>query len=303
VHKNLWEYDKDNEEMGFMDIIYHYKSIDTIHSILKKYRTSKDKQNLEFWASNIYALNDPMEMIAASNVIVQVLEKIENELQVDNTKRLSSFFDDIESVKEAYIRTFNRDQYLFIMSFSSCRDTLPMWSMYGKNGKGICLCFDREEILNSFDEDARTKIANVSYGLTRIDDVTMNLLKETYRNYLSEIDDEFIEDKENVRYFYRYFFIRTLAPIYKDAAYDYEGEQRLVCEQQKHDDTIDFKISSAGYVIPYRKIKIPVKALKEIIVGPSYNFDLLKKGLNLELILSGVNGVKVIKSEINYRSI
>lgn len=81
-----------------------------------------------------------------------MLQKIEEELHVDNTKRLSSCFDDREKVKRTYISTFDRDWYLFIISFSSCRDTLPMWSMYGQNGKGLCLCFDKEENEETIDD-------------------------------------------------------------------------------------------------------------------------------------------------------
>lgn len=285
-------------------MIYHYTSVDTIHNILKKYRESKDKQHLELWASSIYLLNDPLEMLMAPNVITNVLKTIEQKLSIDDSYKLSKTFLNADAVKQLYLKTLEKDKYLFIISFSSNRDTLPMWSMYTKDGKGLCFCIDDEIIYKHFKEreELQTRIVPVSYNLTNLEDTTMRLLCDIYRNYIDEMKGDDIPDKDNLIQFYQYQFIRELAPLYKDSAYSYEGEKRLICTQQRHDDSIGFRISANGYVIPFRMINIPVDALKSIIVGPSYNYELLSEGLNMELILSGVKA-KVEPSKVCYRAI
>ena len=285
-------------------MIYHYTSIDTLHNILKKYRLSKDKKFIELWASNIYFMNDPLEMLTAPNIVTNLLESIESELLIDDSCRLSKTFKDIETIKQRLIRSLNKNKHLFIISFSNKKDTLPMWSMYTKQGKGVCLCLNKEILLNYFNnnEELQTKIVPVSYNLEKLEDVTRNELCSIYRKYIEEMSDDDIPDKENLIHFYQYRFVHELAPLYKDSAYNYEREERLICSQQRNEQTIDFRVSENGYIIPYRKINIPVDALKNIIIGPSYNYDLMSEGLKLELIFSGVKAT-LEPSTVNYRAI
>ena len=179
-----------------------------------------------------------------------------------------------------------------------------MWSMYAKDGKGVCLCLNKEILLKFFNdnEELQTKIVPVSYNLEKLEGVTRSHLCSIYHNYIEELLGDDIPDKENLIHFYQYRFVYELAPLFKDAAYNYEGEERLICTQQQNDQTIDFRVSANGYIIPFRKIKIPVDALNNIIIGPSYNYELISEGLNLELILSGIKAT-LEPSNVNYRAI
>ena len=288
-----------------MDYIYHYTSIETLHNILKTYRDSKGKKYLEFWASSIYTLNDPLEMISAKDAIVQILKKIEEELDVQQHDRLSDSSWGIEKFKKAYERTFEKNRYIFVMSFSSNKDTLPMWLMYAKGGKGVCLCFDKKILLKHFEEEkeSETKILDVCYGLKNIGENTWDLLKAIYIDYLKELKGDDITDKESIKNSYPYIFLSRLAPIYKDCAYDYECEQRLLCTKQRDDESIDFRVSSEGYLIPYRKIAIPIEALKRIVIGPTYDYELISSNLKFAMIIYGIKGVEIEKSIVNYRRI
>lgn len=288
-----------------MGLIYHYTSIDVLHNILKNYRKEGGNGFIELWASSIYLLNDPLEMLKAPDIIKSVLLDLEKVLHIDDSLKFSRVFDeDIDSIKDRFRKLLKRDKYLFIISLSNNKDTLPMWSMYTNNGKGVCLCFDKGTLVDYFtqEKDLQTELIPVSYDFNNLEQVTVDKLEVIYQQYITEMADEYIKDKENVIDMFHYYFMRVLAPLYKDPAYRYEGEERIICTQQRHDDTIDFRVSSNGYIIPYRRIKIPAHSLKSVIIGPSYNYDLIEDGLRQEIILSDVK-IDLEKSKVNYRSI
>lgn len=288
-----------------MGLIYHYTSIDVLHNILTNYRKEGSNDFIELWASSIYLLNDPLEMLKAPDIILSVLLDLEKTLNIEDSLKVSSAFEkDIDSIKECFRKLLKRDKYLFIISLSNNKDTLPMWSMYTNNGKGVCLCFDKGILVDYFkqNQDLQTELNPVSYDFNNLELSTIDKLKALYQEYISEMADDCIVDKESVIDGFRYNFMRVLAPLYKDSVYRYEGEERIICTQQRHDDTIDFRVSSNGYIIPYRRIKIPAHSLKSVIIGPSYNYDLIEDGLRQEIILSDVK-IDLEKSKVNYRSI
>ena len=291
--------------MDNIGLIYHYTSIEVLHNILTKYRKEGGNGFIELWASSIYLLNDPLEMLKAPDIIKSVLLDLEKVLHIDDSLKFSRVFDeDINSIKEFFQKQLKRDKYLFIISLSNNKDTLPMWSMYTNNGKGVCLCFDKGTLVDYFtqEKDLQTELIPVSYDFKNLEQVTIDKLKSLYQEYISEMQDDCIVDKESIIDGFRYNFMRVLAPLYKDSVYRYEGEERIICTQQRHDDTIDFRVSSNGYIIPYRRIKIPAHSLKSVIIGPSYNYDLIEDGLRQEIILSKVK-VNLEQSKVNYRLI
>ena len=289
-----------------MSLIYHYTSIDALHSILDKYRDSKCKGFIELWASSIWLLNDPLEMLKAPDIVLNVLQRLEDSLNINGSLKITKTHNDIDSINSRYKRLLKRDNNLFIITLSNNVDTLPMWSMYAKNGKGVCLCFDKNKLTEYFkqDQEQQVELVPVSYDFDNLENSTMGKLEAIYQQYIEEITDDCIQDKDSVIDNFLYSFIRILAPLYKDPAYRYEGEERLVCTQQgcRFNSNIKFRVSSNGYVIPFRIIKIPVGALKKIIIGPSYDYEVLSLGLRQEMIISG-NVVDLEKSKINYRII
>lgn len=289
-----------------MSLIYHYTSIDALHSILDKYRDSKCKGFIELWASSIWLLNDPLEMLKAPDIVLNVLQKLEDSLNINDSLKITKKHNDIDSINSRYKRLLKRDNNLFIISLSNNVDTLPMWSMYAKNGKGVCLCFDKNELTDYFkqDQEQQVELVPVSYDFDNLENSTTDKLEAIYQQYIEEITGDSIQDKDSVINSFFYSFIHILAPLYKDPAYRYEGEERLVCTHQgyRFNSNIKFRVSSNGYVIPFRIIKIPVGALKKIIIGPSYDYEVLSLGLRQEMIISG-NVVDLEKSKINYRII
>jgi len=183
-----------------MSLIYHYTSIDALHSILDKYRDSKCKGFIELWASSIWLLNDPLEMLKAPDIVLNVLQKLEDSLNINDSLKITKMHNDIDSINSRYKRLLKRDNNLFIISLSNNVDTLPMWSMYAKNGKGVCLCFDKNELTDYFkqDQEQQVELVPVSYDFDNLENSTTDKLEAIYQQYIEEITGDSIQDKDSV---------------------------------------------------------------------------------------------------------
>ena len=58
-----------------------------------------------------------------------------------------------------------------------------------------------------------------------------------------------------------------------------------------------------GNIIPYIEIEIPVDNIKEIILGPCANSDLIENCLNLEMDSCGFERIHITQSSIPFRII
>jgi hypothetical protein len=85
---------------------------------------------------------------------------------------------------------------------------------------------------------------------------------------------------------------------YKKYDFVYEREIRLICE---NNNEIFFRISN-GLIVPYKKIYIDIKHLKEIMIGPAIDSDRMKFSIELLLRQRGIKGVKVTKSSAPLRN-
>lgn len=266
-------------------MIYHYTTLQTANSILNNYRQSEDKDNIVFWASSIYMMNDPTEMQYGWDVLIETLCGYEDANDVPADIRLSNFMKETE--KSPFSKVFeehfyNEDKTVFVISFSKEKDYLPMWSTYGENGNGICLCFD-EKFFHTKNEMMIVfpALSTLYLGQSNNDESTMKALGEIigqeYKFYL-EGTKSFLEKTQT---------IGTMIPIVsaciKDSAFAYENEKRVVAMPHNINESICFRTSVKGNLVPFVKIPIPIKSLKEIIVGPGIQTENVKRGLQLFL--------------------
>jgi len=172
-----------------------------------------------------------------------------------------------------------RYPFVFMKSFTSRVDDLPMWEIYGDRAQGCCILFDLEKMRNDYFaiEKKMAPLYKVCY--VRLTD-SFEILKED-NEYLDKDGCKNVQEtlhsiKEIVnRYSRNKAFQDALAvlaePIkylFKSADYAYEKEVRLVYHLQsgldsriKHTDTNPPKL----YIYTEMDVRI-----KEVILGPKF---------------------------------
>ena len=271
-----------------IDVIYQYTNIDALFNgiIVKE---PKEGEEICLWASNYMYMNDPNEIATGQ----QYIDKILDEYFVDNNNEAKEVqgLDDID---------------YYITSFSKSQDSLPMWGMYGKNGAGIALGFDRAIIEKNnmalykcayLDEELKSKvkgfcekvkgdkISKESLGPI----ILLALLAFSLNNDKKQTDD----------------IINNLLPfllfmIYaKDPAYKYEDEIRLLIHPDANTE-IKYRAQS-NLIIPYVENLFPKEALKEVWIGPTADMKRTIKSVKTYLDHKGFKDVKIIPSNVPYR--
>jgi len=224
-------------------VIYHYTNLDAlIGGILNK---EKGKE-VCLRATHCQYLNDPSEITSGLNAFEDYFTAV-NRLDFDRIMKSS-----------------------FILSFSESVDSLPMWSMYGKNGKGLKLGFD----VNSLKE---------------------KIWKCFYEKDLKSLRE--VLDKSNSKY--KIPMILQTPLMIKNDAYSYEKELRMYFLLSLHDKK--YKISN-GLIVPYIEEFFSKEILKEIWIGPNQDIELSKKSLKMLLDEFGFEHVEIKESKVPYRA-
>ena len=191
-----------------------------------------------------------------------------------------------------------------VISFCKKKDFIPMWKIYADKGNGICLKFKRDGL-----EDTIEKINHTSSNYISLKDceyLTENAFKKRVRlvkNQLKEFASELTPgpippEKKKIPDF------NKESAFLKLDCFEYEQETRLVVFAP-----FDCRTKYGKYGISlYYPIKIPLKFLEEIMVGPSANQDLLEHSIGGLLKSKGYDklgrygiNIKVTKSHIELR--
>ena len=251
------------------ELVYHYTTIESFQKILEN---SIDKKagkitEFKFWASSIYAMNDPTEFLHGYRLICKELPKMEKELDIKDNNYKLSMLDVSQYGKEGkgnYDKIieaiYDSSDVPFILSFvkQKCKDFLPMWSTYANNGNGVCLGFCNNEYKIDFAKgDYNVELLNrlhssdVSYD--GIDDVVNRTLRKFYKSSYDKYRCS--ESKELIRQKEKCLAQMTLigAPYCKHEAYKYEQESRLIkfCNNSKQ---VRYRCNARGRIIPYLEI-------------------------------------------------
>ena len=232
--------------------------------------------------------------------LLNKLKLYETEKKVPSDIRLSVYMEKIikSSFSELFIQHFyNEDKTPFVISFSEKEDNLNMWSRYGNKGKGICLCFDEDELI----VDNKGLLLNTVYinqnDNDKLSTIVLNqIIPNEYERYLNTSHN----DKEKV------ISVGTMLPLLsayiKDSTFVDEQERRFALMTHGKHELIYFRTSKLGNIIPYIKVPIPKKSLKEIIVGPCIQPECAARGLLFELNVCGID-IPISFSSVPYREI
>ena len=244
----------------------HYTKASTLQFLLQKDHTAKLRLN------NAIYMNDPEEG--------QILKRV----LLGQNKELENLFKD-EDVKN----------YTYLTCFSPYdkRDELPMWVHYGDGGKGVGLVFNK----SFFDEADLYKVLYIdikNFDTAKLDQniwdkitAILNLLKKD-------------EIKNNTRTEFKVYvniILNYVSYLFKDKAYEYENEVRILSYRDYASSDINTVISKRDIprlFIEYNKC-ISDENCVEVIAGPKANYT------EIAAYAKYVGISKVSKSEIKYR--
>ncbi len=298
------------EELNRIRYIYHYTSLDTLLAILENYRKDKEKNGLIFRASNIYMVNDPKEMEVGYGIVKEYLKEYETTYipkpywlhEIANSNEYEAI------CKNNYFvgyKGFLTEPVIipFIISFSAKRDYLPMWSLYGKTGLGVCLKFDAFRIIEA---EYDGQIGFVAYDNKTGLKMMKESFSECYNWYLYEYKDKLdlltidkkVHEIGNLCLY--------MSPFIKYRDYKYEKEFRLTCYKHYGDDIIN-TLSLNEFINPkiypvdkYIEVPIPVSSFKEVMLGPNMDKSIMAHIVKKELEECNIR-VRVSESKISFR--
>lgn len=243
--------------------LYHYTSIEALTNMLH-IASNEEKESIEandnesaygyyltFHASDARMMNDKVEHLMSLNIL-------ENSI----TKKLKSKY----LVETLFVGN------PFVISFSTERDYTPMWQIYAKENSGICLKFDfREEnfrLLQTLNKNEITTQEDIFLDACKYQ--TIKEIRISIRETLKKLEDNITNDspKHPLLDLYRQ------SALYKGKEWAYEKEWRIVLWH----NYCNIKQGKYG-ILPFQTIKIPLRFLKEILIGPGENQELVRYGL------------------------
>lgn len=251
------------KQSNVMGKYYHFTSVDTLFSMLNnslKFDEVSKQMYVEFWATEITALNDTTERDLFVNILINELRQYANEKQNSLTN---------EQEKELCKLCYSN---LYVISLTgndlSLSDELNMWRGYGGNGYGACLELDFSKVPNFYPTSTNVYQMEDAYTLRKCEyvkpeeiKIEHDLVKQLYEVLnSSEIDylkNTLVKAGMGVR-------IADISPYYKHEAYESEHEWRFV----KHSLAEPKYRKRGNMMIPYIIYKIPANAISSIKIGP-----------------------------------
>lgn len=223
--------------------VVHYTSLEVVNILLNNiYEDENKKPFLIMHLSHLTMMNDLNE----GRLI------------------LDKFFTDSEkkkNLKQEWNEKYASKEEPFILSTISTDNntknigSLPMWKMYGDDCKGAFLRFDKKGLLDYCNANG--------YIFDKCNYLSSKEINEKVKNF--NINGSF-------------------DVIYKDSAFaknlcwKHEKEWRLL--KKAPSTEIKFKYTSRG-IVEYVELKMPLKLLKEICIGPLANNEIVLQSLNL----------------------
>ena len=292
-------------------LVYHYTRSETFLKIIEGMQDGK----IFLRASSMHGLNDTSEFVYGVKQLRRILPAIEHTIQKEGCK-----IDDNQLISKAIVEDERRhsgnwcesfaDYMLkgywtpYVISTSSKRDYIPMWSMYGDAGKGIAIGID---VANCVKKEGEILTPNEGpQAFKVVQTLSLNhpaslICKKDYRDYLTKVRNV-SNQYEVMRMMVLTFGQMTLytAPLLKHPAYTYENEWRLIAFKQQTDN-LKFSINNKSNMTSYIEVAIPIEQLRKIVIGPccsnAYQIYLIKK----MLYDKGIKDCKITKSKVPLR--
>lgn len=285
-------------------MIAHYTTMEGLHGLIQNSEGVGTQLQLNFWASSIFAMNDPKELMHGYDVIWKWLPEIEQETKTPPRFRLSRIWELYSSNKESNYNEILKESFYkhkevpYLLSFSHSIDSLPMYRWYSNDGQGISMIFSLGELKN---DGMHLKDVMYHTGEKTNAYTTDDIVRPIYEMYIEAINTNNDSGKTfSIMLEHLTMLSLLVAPYIKTIDYEHEKEIRFA-KLNKLNQDIRFRLSKNGNIIPYIIQSISINALKKIIIGPCADYLTAKRMIELELYSKGIDWIPVEKSETNYR--
>lgn len=249
------------------DIVGHYTSVEVLEKILKPDR-------LTLWATRYGYLNDPLEYEWGKTF-------------------LDGKVADLCDGEECDHKT-----HPYIVSFCGLLDDLNMWRVYGHNGKGVMLMFDRKALTGFCEnENIENSKSGIWYHSGYVNYANESNVKEQVEKTLSEYREREsdINKADDM--------MEAIAFIKRD---DYKPEKEFRVTTFTHDgfffdsekivtdieeaftdadeiaEGVKFRVAG-DMLVPYQEIDFPKECLKGVCLGYDVDIDRIMPALSLLL--------------------
>jgi hypothetical protein len=210
-----------SDSLGF---VYHYTNKNAALSILA---------NEELWASEINHLEDKKELIFATEILHDFIEREARRDAPQNPKK--NRYDSTAWLLATFMKDGNqwtkpeKINNIFIASFSNDSNNSFQWKNYADNKKGVCLAFQKSTLQRSPSiYGGLTKSGNVLYGEKSILNFINLAFDSSIRFVIKYSENRFFEMDTIVEWATQKFFENFLSSIqfFKSFKYEYEDEWR-----------------------------------------------------------------------------
>ena len=272
-------------------LLYHYTSIDNLYNILKP----NEEGLISIRATHASFMNDPLEYNYAISVIKDSMIKYEDKNNIKERKSTHFFSGETDFFTSI---AFGSGEP-FILSFSEQQNDLSMWRAYGKDGTGVSIGFDFDELNKYANKSSIGKLigfVKCAYDKEATFEAMIEIWGEIYDNFLIYDNRPALKLSNSLL---PWIIIIKLCFMAKQNFYKTEKEWRLCTSNSK-----DYEIKVRNNIlVPFIKHLFPKEIIKQIVIGPCLDKTQSKKGLEMFLNKYEYKIDSIIESDISYRQV
>jgi len=270
------------------ELLFHYTSAELCFLIIQTPTISEGGPRL--WASCALGMNDATEVRYGIDLVREVASEIVPQDELERS--FAQHWKNGDYARLSFL------EQTCVACFCDRPDLLSQWRAYGKSGTGYCLGF-RRDILSEAGSKVGFKLVPIIYR--REEQI------QKVRMLFDKASAILQRDRPEERQLWRAAIevAVNLSLAFKHESFSEEREWRLISPNPR---CLNFRAGRWG-VIPYAEIPLPKNALAEIWQGPTLDYDLTRRTLEMYLVRTyGVNDavqsvVQVRRSEIPLRKI
>ncbi|EKA6388997.1 hypothetical protein OL119_001063 [Salmonella enterica] len=241
-------------------MIYHYTDLHAAKSIAEKEQV---------WLTDYRYLNDEQEFIDGYSVLLDTFIDYDD-YSDEHSEEFRQFIKSVlESIDDSDFPG-ERENHIFVASFSKTPDLLSQWRSYGM----YCLGFEYEQFQNG---DVRVLDCHYMHDLGDAMEYAKEIIEE---NIIPELLKEWGNGKSHIIKKTVVSLLEIFSLSFKHKAFSDEDEIRFVVSCEPENEKIDYRVKG-NILIPYYPLDFDSVILKSIQIGPIQNQQLAIDSMNM----------------------